>query len=51
MKTFTDLLTEKNELLTRIKQSEDPATDQTVDEINDYLDHVLEFLREITPTK
>ena len=51
MKTYAELLTEKTDLMTKIKQSEDPATDQTVDEINAYLDHVLEFLREITPEK
>lgn len=51
MKTYAELLNEKTELMTKIKQSEDPATDQTCEEINAYLDHVLEFLREITPEK
>lgn len=51
MKTYAELLNEKTELLTKIKNSENPATDQTVDEINNYLDHVLDWLREITPEK
>lgn len=51
MKTYAELLNEKADLMTKIKQSDDPATDETVEKINDYLDHVLDFLREITPKK
>lgn len=51
MKTYAELLNEKTELMAKIKQSEDPATDENVNDINAYLDHVLDFLREITPTK
>lgn len=51
MKTLNELMAEKANLMAKIKQSEDPATDQTVDEINTYLDHVLNFLREIELTK
>lgn len=51
MKTYAELLIEKNQLLTMIEQSDDPANDQTVDQINGYLDHVLDFLRGITTVR